>query len=462
MSSKFGNTDEWQNYNKAMGAKNTQPPSMNGDADSDPSSQGPLSGVQAGMDASSLPGTPPPVAASPAPSMPPQGSAMGGQIASLANTPTAGMQTLPPDPAVKQAIASQYGFGPGMDTAALQAAQKKQQENNYAANMGEAGNDIAAAFARGRGSNLQADNKFYQNLRDQAAQPTQNIAALRQAKLGDLAASNQFAENDPNSPASKAVQDAYIKLGFPEDSIRQLSGADLKNMQSPAELAAKLQASKDTKQMGLAQIQATKELAASNKQTDKIAAAYKDTMNDRVVSQAKGQLAQADELMSATNDATQNPVSANALSALAARYVSGGQRINRQEMEALGGGAKDISDKLNQIMQTGSKGTLSPENAAFMQRFVNVTRQTAQQGYQNAVRDRADSYSKIYGVDANDLADKFGVNSRVSGGGPSGQQQSSAFGMHAPGSTVTVKGKQYVVGADGDTLTPSGGTFATQ
>ena len=457
-SSNFGSVDEWQKYNQAMGAQNAQAP----DPTSDPT--GPLSGIQAGMGASQLPGmAPPSAAASASPSMPSplKGSAMGGQIASLGNVQVPGMQTLPPDASVRQAIAQKYGFGPNMDAAALQAAQQKQQQGNLISNLGEAGNDIASAFAAGRGSTKPADNKYYQELRDQAAQPAQNIMALRQAKLGDLAASNQFSDNDPNSPVSKAVQDAYIKLGFPEDSVRQLSSADLKNIQSPAELSAKIQSQKDMKQLGLAQIQSNKDLAMNNKQTDKIASAYKDTMNDRVVSQAKGQLAQADELMSATNDATQNPVSANALAALAARYVSGGQRINRQEMEALGGGAKDVSDKLNQIMQTGSKGTLSPENAAFMQKFVSVTRQSAQQSYQSAVKDRADSYAKIYGVDPNSLYDKFGVNNRAAGGGGN-QQQSSAFGMHAPGATVTVKGKQYVVGADGDTLTPAGGTFATQ
>lgn len=363
------------------------------------------------------------------------------------------------DPVVQQAIAKQYGFGPGLDSDAIKAAQEKSRGDMLSANLGEAGNDIASAFAAGRGSTKGPDNKFYQGLREQAQQPLQNINQMRQAKLGDMQAGNAFASNDPNSSVSKAVQNAYIKLGFPEGSLRSLAANDLKEIQSPAELSAKLQNQKDMKELGLANIKATKDLAMGSKQTDKIAGAYKDTMNDKVVSQAKGQLAQADELMSATNDATSNPVSANALSALAARYVSGGQRINRQEMEALGGGAKDISDKLNQIMQTGSKGTLTPENAAFMRKFVDVTRKTAEESFQKAVKDRADSYAKIYGLNSQDLYDKFGVNSRISG---TSDTKGTAAGMHPPGSTVTVKGKAYRVAADGDNLEPMGDSYAAQ
>lgn len=350
------------------------------------------------VDPGILPSNPPPP--SPSPSAPSQ--------ATQPRTPAVVPQST--SDLVSQAISQKYGYGPGLDSDALQNAQAQARQTSALALLGEAGDQIGHSIARQQGP---VDNSFYQALQKQAEAPIQNIQQLRQAKLQDVAAGMQLAANDPNSPVSRGVQDAYIRLGFPESSVRQLGANDLKDIQGPAELQAKLDAQKEMKELQLSQMKAMKDIALGQKGTDKIAAAYKDTMNDKVVSQAKAQLAQADELRGATDDATSNPVSANALAALAARYVSGGQRINRQEMEALGGGAKDLSDKLSQIVQTGQKGTLTPENAAFMRTFIDVTGKTAQQTYQNAIKDRADSYADIYGVDPQDLYRKFGVNSRT-------------------------------------------------
>lgn len=458
-SSKFGSVDEADAYNKAIAAKSAMQSPESDPSDSDSSAStpassfsGPLAGAQAGIGVSQLPGAPQTSFASPSS---PQGAAMGGKVASLGNGPVPGMQTLPADDSVKNAIAQKYGFGPGMDTAALQAAQQKQSENNLTANMGEAGNDIAAAFARGRGSNLQADNKFYQDLRAQAAQPAQNIAALRQSKLGDLAASNQFANNDPNSPVSKAVQDAYVKLGFPEASVRQLGAADLKEIQSPAELDAKLQSQKDLKQIQLAQIKATKELAQNEKDKGHLQMAQGRVFTDSVLNDAQKGLNEASSLDSQADLARTNP-RANAMLPMAVvrTIVS---RMNPQELQQATGG-QDIEDVAKRMSQRMTDGTITKTDYAQLKEWIGAMRTAKQSAYDQRANQHISSYSSLSGQSPDASASLLGISPPKS----QAQQQSSAFGMHAPGATVTVKGKQYVVGADGDTLTPAGGTFAAQ
>lgn len=404
----------------------------------------------------------------------------GSMVADAGNTAPSSMQKLPPDnlsaaptsvpanplfgaasggapdPDVQSAIAKQYGFGSGLDTAALMAAQKTQQQNNYAANMGEAGNDLADAFARGRGGGLPAgSDKFYQNLRDQAAQPVQNIMALRQAKLSDMTASNQFADNDPNSPVSKAVQDAYVRLGFPEDSVRQLSSADLKNIQSPADLAAKLQAQKDTKALGLAGINANKQIALGQK-NDKLEQDFANNLmqHNDPYKEANSAYTDADALITRVQDATTNKTSAQSLATELANFASKGKRLHTATVDAFLSPNSDLMSRINTAVSRSQTGTIPPDVANDVVNYLQSEKQAAGVQRQQAMGAAADQFKDINGS----YPRIYHPDSPPSAQAAATPTPRSAAGMHAPGSTVYVKGKgSFIVGSDGNTLTPAGG-----
>lgn len=125
-------------------------------------------------------------------------------------------------------------------------------------------------------------------------------------------------------------------------------------------------------------------------------ASYDKLQSDGVYKKAKDQAAEANTLKGLLVDATTNPASANAAKIYAARYSTGGQRINKQEIEALGG-SKAVGAHLEQIAKTAVDGTLSPDNARFMSKFIDVTSNSINQNMEHAKSERAEDHKKIHG-----------------------------------------------------------------
>lgn len=140
--------------------------------------------------------------------------------------------------------------------------------------------------------------------------------------------------------------------------------------------------------------------AGADKSANKDAAGLLNTIrHDDEFKKSSSQIREAESLKNVATEAVSNPAAANAMGVYAARYVSQGQRINRQEMEALGGGEKDILGRLGQIVDTASKGTLTPENAAFMAKFVDVTSKTAARNAGEAEDAFTGNYARTHSMD---------------------------------------------------------------
>lgn len=332
-------------------------------------------------------------------------------------------------PMTIDASPKQYGFGEGMDDTALQNAQALAGQQKSQAGMFAGIAQLANGLS---GSNKAVNEEPFQQMAGSADDQVKNVLTRRKA-AEDQQQFSQLQENeDPNSVKAYIMRQQLAplaqKVGLDPTALQNLSVSDLKSFSTgPLEFAAKLKQQQQTASDNLEMRKLLMENQTSLRDENRLKQAYDSAQNDEVVKKAKGSLAEADTLLKATDDATQNPISANALAALAARYVSGGQRINRQEMEALGGGAKDVGDKLNQIVSTGRTGTLTPENAAFMKQFVAVTRGSAQTSYQDALKSRADGYSKALNIPKEKLYDLFGV----AGNGSAPSQGSSSSDQEA-------------------------------
>lgn len=101
--------------------------------------------------------------------------------------------------------------------------------------------------------------------------------------------------------------------------------------------------------------------------------AFSDLQHNKDYQKAAASLDEADSLRKNVAEAMQNPYAAKALGVYAARYATGGQRLNQMEIQALGGRSDAVLDKLNQIATTAASGTLTPENAGYMQKFIDLT-----------------------------------------------------------------------------------------
>lgn len=326
---------------------------------------------------------------------------------------------------VQDAIKKSYGFGPQLNDQALQRAQQSANNTQLIAGIGSGLDQMIQGIAHQNQSPQSA--AFFQNLGKSGEQNVQNILQRRQGEIQNQALAKKQELEDPSSSQSQAFQNTLKKLypdTFSDDDLKNISAEDMDLVFKPLALKEQIEARKQQAEANLQMRQAMLQNHQNVAQENNVVKAYQAAQNDDVVKKAKGQLSQADELLAATNDATSNPASANALSVLASRYLTGGQRINQQEMQAMGSGAKDISDRLQQIFTTGREGTLTPENAAFMKQFIAVTRQSAQNAYQDALKDRADSYSKAYGIPAQKLYDVFGVDASRLVKQPSGPHSS--------------------------------------
>lgn len=165
-------------------------------------------------------------------------------------------------------------------------------------------------------------------------------------------------------------------------------------MESPAIKYAISLTENQAKAGGSNREQAYKDQAAV---TNKISA-------DKNYQKYDAQTKEAENLQNVIDSATTNPAAANAVGVYAARYASGGSRINRQEIEALGGGSKAIMDRLGQIYDTASKGTLSAENANFMKKFVDLTSKTAASAKADIEDKYTNAYARAKGIDPEDAA----------------------------------------------------------
>lgn len=347
----------------------------------------------------------------------------------LADVPGAGTPPPTVSDQVSQAIAAKRqpaaprmpfgadGYGPGMDAGAYFGAQKAANENTLAANLGQAGQQLAYALAR---SNQKPDTSAFDAQRAEADQPVKNLSSVRQAVLQDIGAKSTMEENNPQSELAQNIRAAYrpmlAKLGMSDEAIENATPAQMKNyLQQPMEAMTKLKMAQEAKEAQLANTKALRELNMNHQFQTALTGAAGAADKDEVVKGAKKQLSDADRLEQMIHQATLpgGQAIANALPTELALYASQGQRMHQATIEAMGTGSKAFGDRLNQKMTDAKTGLLTPDNARYFLNYVNAARGVAQKQQAQGLKDYADRFSKIHGTDPAQAYDAFGVNMKA-------------------------------------------------
>ena len=227
------------------------------------------------------------------------------------------------------------------------------------------------------------------------------------------------------------------------EKVAKMQDEGIKQRQPTTQDLIREYASKMQNESAMSKLQSAQARYLSS-QTDKegkgdkkdIMTAYEHTMNDKNVLKAKGELDSYNNALSTVDDAATNPTSANAVGVALARYATGGQRINRQELEALGQGSKDWSDRVKQIYTTAiGGGVLTPENVEYARKFLAATHGSAQSNFATNAKGRSDAYSKMLSIPKEQLYDLVGLDGK--GGYPSSEPPS---GQPAQASAGQAKG----------------------
>lgn len=126
--------------------------------------------------------------------------------------------------------------------------------------------------------------------------------------------------------------------------------------------------------------------------------AQKNLNTDKNYVKSGGILEETNSVAHQLDSALQNPVAAAAVPIALARMMTGGQRLNEVEINALGG-APGIVNRLQQIAQTMQNGTLDQSNHDFMTQLAQTLRKSAEENQTEAEKKHANQYSKLTGQD---------------------------------------------------------------
>jgi hypothetical protein len=211
---------------------------------------------------------------------------------------------------------------------------------------------------------------------DSDAQPTQVTPQTMDSYNGN--AKGMIAENDPQmvegDPTDANAQPTQAAAS--SDPLDAFAG-----FKSKRQIEQEKYSTAQTQKLQDKEYGALKDLRAKGGEYDK----------------AIGTVGMAKQIIPLIKDATTNPISANAVAMYAARYSNGGQRLNQPEIQAFQGGSKALLDRLSQIAKTGSSGTLTPQNAAFMDKFIRVSSASAQKSAVDEAMTQAKSFRDVYG-----------------------------------------------------------------
>jgi hypothetical protein len=329
--------------------------------------------------------------------------------------------------------------------AARQASNNGELVNNIikGANIASAGfaghgAQVNPAAEEALNNNIQQSKDIYSQEKDLIANekndPNSNTSQLLRGYLGGIG----IHVGDNTSAASieqvlpviskQILSDKNVALRLLSEQARQKQSEKLLNLRQQGQ--QQLLNQKGQIQANNIQIKGQQQ-APAQEQAD-----YYKLQQDTNYKKANQQVSDAKTLSTMTDAAVNDPIVAKALALYAARYSTGGQRLNQTEIKAMGGGSQAILDRLKQIATTEAYGTLTPDNAKFIHQFIDITSQGAQNQKTQMEQDRAEAWKKVHG------------------NYPRWYTPQSAAGMHKPGDIVSVGGKQFQVAADGDTLNP--------
>lgn len=139
----------------------------------------------------------------------------------------------------------------------------------------------------------------------------------------------------------------------------------------------------------------TKTADMSNKQ---LATFQKSYNSDKVISTEKQALAAADTANDQIHLAVSNPVAYSSVPITLARMMTGTSRINQQEIQRLGG-SQAIMDRANQIGKQMASGTVTQDNAQWMEGLVQTLHNSHQTNIENRTAELASQYRQLSGDD---------------------------------------------------------------
>lgn len=312
----------------------------------------------------------------PAPAAPARGTS--GQVAD--SSPVSAPAPTSTTPAMNPLLAKYL-----QDRVDMKGAVEKANTNRLIAGISGAAGQLAASTY---GATKPVDEAGFKALEDNASAPVTALQTVQGAGMKGiqeqqaLMTAEQAQEaSDPNSELSKRTQLIYgpilSKLGMPPQNLAGMSATDIKSeLQQPMDTAAKIkqvEAQQATnRETALARIAA----AGGTAMMGKLQTAQ-NQMNAEGKKSQEG-LAAADSLIANLDDAKTNPISFAGTQIGAARTLVQGQRLNTQELDAMGGSKEAIIDKLNQIQRQAISGTITADNYSWYKQFANTMRKAAQ------------------------------------------------------------------------------------
>lgn len=210
------------------------------------------------------------------------------------------------------------------------------------------------------------------------------------AALTDAWTGSHFAQNYEAPLTTKDKQALAAKL---QDELLKRT-QDLTKDQRDA-LKDRLSA-----QLGLAKISkdssTSTQMRMQESNAKHLETAQKNLNTDKNYLKSGGIIEETNSVAHQLDSALQNPVAAAATPIALARMMTGGQRLNEVEINALGG-APGIMNRLQQIAQTMQNGTLDQSNHDFMLQLADTLRKSAEENQIEAEKKHANQYSKLTG-----------------------------------------------------------------
>lgn len=324
-------------------------------------------------------------------------------------SPASASELSPATPAPVNPMLAQYL----QNKQALAQAQQQVGQNQLISGLGRAFSSLAGGIA---GASKPVDQSGFNAMDAAADEPVQNILNQQKSQATDLSNAqtmtklNQEAKStDPNSSQSLAAKSLIKKLypgKFTDDQLDGLAASDIgDSIMKPLELDQKIQEARQTHADALA----TRQQESADKRADRGVklqeiAATRDTKQvsdyqgrldkDKNYQDSVAALNKANDALKIADDAVNNPQSANSLAVTLASLSTGGKRINSAEIERMGG-SKAFTDNLNQIVQQGYKGTMTPQNVANAKQYIKIFQDSYTKSSQDFEMRKAGELSQV-------------------------------------------------------------------
>lgn len=285
----------------------------------------------------------------------------------------------------------------------MKTAQDKANTNQAIAGISRAGG-LAASSTYGATRGL--DEGTFKELDANANRPVAALQATQEAGKKSLdeqqhmmKAQAEQEASDPNSPLAKQLRQVYgpifKKAGLPTNSLDTMSAADIKAYaQNPLEFIEKEKVLESNKQLQLEVLKSRMATEQNNKNVGHLQTAQTGFNHD--ATKANQAMQAADDALANIQLAKSNPVAYSGTAIQMARAMAGGQRINKQELDRMGG-SQAVMDRLGQVAKEMQSGTLSDKNAQFFTEVAQSMKKAAMDDVHGIAKRHAQQYSQLSG-----------------------------------------------------------------